>query len=110
MARVIPPFPASFHYSRIAPFSGVMLPRWPQVGAAGWKQPTLLLGVLDEARNKAMLSPEILAAALLKLLSDPEECHRIGENSRAVSEQFLWPRVIKRFEASYYQAVDDFKR
>jgi glycosyltransferase involved in cell wall biosynthesis len=70
----------------------------------------LLLGVPDEARNRAMLSPEALAAALVKLLSDPKECHRIGENCRAVSEQFLWPRVVKRFEASYYQAVEDFKR
>ena len=70
----------------------------------------LLVGVPDEARNRAMLSPEVLATALLKLLSDPKECHRIGENCRTVSEQFLWPRAVKRFEASYYQAVDDFKR
>ena len=69
----------------------------------------LLLGVPDEARNRATLSAEVLAAALLKLLSDPKNCQRIGENCRAVSEQFLWPRVVKRFEASYYQAVDDSK-
>ncbi len=69
----------------------------------------LLLGVPDEARNRAILSPEALAAALLKLLSDPKECHRIGENCRAVSERFLWPRVVKKFEASYYEAVNDFK-
>src|SRR6266436_2218294 len=47
----------------------------------------LLVGVPDEARNRAMLSPEVLAAALLKLLSDPKECHRLGENCRTVSEQ-----------------------
>ena len=70
----------------------------------------VLLGVPHEARNRAMLSPEVLAAGLLELISDPKECQRIGENCRAVSEQFLWPRVVKRFEASYYQAVDDFKR
>jgi glycosyltransferase involved in cell wall biosynthesis len=70
----------------------------------------VLLGVPDEARNRAMLSPEVLAAGLLKLLSDPTECHRIGENCRAVSEQFLWPRVVKRFEASYKKAVEDFKK
>ena len=68
----------------------------------------LLLGVPDEARNRAMLSPEALATALLKLLSDPKECQRIGENCRAVSEQFLWPRVVKRFEASYYEALNGF--
>ena len=70
----------------------------------------VLLGVPDEARNRAKLNPEVLAAGLLELLSDPKECQRIGENCRAVSEQFLWPRVVKRFEASYYQAVNDFKR
>ena len=62
------------------------------------------------AHNRATLSPEALAAALLKLLSDPKECRRIGENCRAVSEQFVWPRVVKRFEASYYQALEDFKK
>jgi len=70
----------------------------------------LLVGMPGEARNRAMLSPEVLAAALLKLLSDPKECHRLGENCRTVSEQFLWPLAVKRFEASYYQAVDDFKK
>ena len=69
----------------------------------------VLVGVPDHARNRAILSPEALAAALLKLLSDPKECQRIGENCRAVSQQFLWSRAIKRFEASYYQAVEDFK-
>jgi glycosyltransferase involved in cell wall biosynthesis len=70
----------------------------------------VLMGVPDDAHNRATLSPETLAAGLLKLLADPKECRRIGENSHAVSEQFLWPRVIKRFEASYYQALEDFKR
>jgi glycosyltransferase involved in cell wall biosynthesis len=70
----------------------------------------VLLGVPDEAHNRAILSPDALAAGLLKLLSDPKECHRIGENCRAVSEQFLWRHAIKRFEASYYQAMDDLKR
>jgi glycosyltransferase involved in cell wall biosynthesis len=68
----------------------------------------VLLGVPDEARNRATLSPETLASALLKLLSDPKECDRIGKNCRTVSEHFLWPRVIKQFEASYYQSVEDF--
>jgi len=70
----------------------------------------VLVGVPDAAYNRAILSPEALAAALLKLLSDPKGCERIGENCRAVSEQFLWPHVIKRFEASYYRAVENFKR
>jgi glycosyltransferase involved in cell wall biosynthesis len=70
----------------------------------------VLLGIPDDAHNRAILSPEALASGLLKLLADPKECQRIGESCRAVSEQFLWPHVIKRFEASYYQAVEDFKK
>jgi glycosyltransferase involved in cell wall biosynthesis len=69
----------------------------------------LLLGVPDEARNMAVLSAEALAAALLELLDDPKACHRIGENCRAVSEQYLWPDIVKRFEASYCQAIKDKK-
>jgi glycosyltransferase involved in cell wall biosynthesis len=70
----------------------------------------VLVGVPDDARNRAILSPEALAGALLKLLSDPKKCQRIGENCRAVSEQFLWPRVVEKFEASYYEAMSAFKR
>jgi glycosyltransferase involved in cell wall biosynthesis len=69
----------------------------------------VLVGVPDEARNKAVLSPETLASALLRLISDFQECRRIGENCHRVSERFLWPRVVKRFEASYCQAVEIFK-
>jgi len=69
----------------------------------------VLVGVPDEARNKAVLSPEALASALLRLISDFQECRRIGENCHRVSERFLWPRVVKRFEASYCQAVEIFK-
>ena len=67
----------------------------------------VLVGVPDDTHNRAILSPEALAGALLKLLADPKECQRIGENCRAVSEQFLWSHVVKRFEASYYQAVEE---
>jgi glycosyltransferase involved in cell wall biosynthesis len=70
----------------------------------------VLVGVPDDARNRAILSPEALAGALLKLLADPKECQRIGENCRAVSEQFVWPHVVEKFEASYYEAMSDFKR
>jgi glycosyltransferase involved in cell wall biosynthesis len=70
----------------------------------------LLVGVPDDVRNRATLTPQTLASALLKLLSDPEECRRIGENCRAVSEHFLWPRVVTRFEASYYQTIESFDK
>jgi glycosyltransferase involved in cell wall biosynthesis len=70
----------------------------------------LLVGVPNEANNSAVLTPEVLAVALLKLLSDPKECERIGGNCRSVSERFLWRRIIKGFESSYYEAVEDFQK
>jgi len=88
LSRVSLPIPATFQHSRIALFSGVMLPRGPQVGAAGRKHPAVLSEVPDEARNRPTLSSNVLAAALLKLLSDAKECHRIGENCRTASSNF----------------------
>lgn len=66
----------------------------------------LLLGTPDENTNSAMLDPETLASALLKLMANPDECRRLGENCRRVSSQFIWPRIVERFEASYYQALN----
>jgi glycosyltransferase involved in cell wall biosynthesis len=76
-----------------------------------WKdgEAGLMVGVPDHVHNRAELSPQYLASALLKLLSDPAECQRLGGNLRKVSEQFVWPRIVERFEASYYEALKVFK-
>ncbi len=66
----------------------------------------LLVGHPDEERNIAQLDPDQLVSALLKLLSDPAECRRLGENLRKVSEQFVWQRIVERFEASYYETLN----
>jgi glycosyltransferase involved in cell wall biosynthesis len=72
-------------------------------GAAG-----LLVGEMDAERNSATLNTEELAAALLKLLADENECHRLGENLQRVSARFVWPKIVGKFEASYYQALDAY--
>jgi glycosyltransferase involved in cell wall biosynthesis len=69
----------------------------------------LLLGQLDRTRNEAALKPKELAAALLDLIADPQECRRLGENCRLVSEEFLWRDTIKRYEKSYERTLDRFK-
>ena len=69
-------------------------------GAAG-----LLVGTPDHARNCAALNPDELARALLGLLSDSAECRRLGENCRRISNHFVWPQVVQRFEEAYYQAL-----
>jgi glycosyltransferase involved in cell wall biosynthesis len=66
----------------------------------------LLLGTPDENTNSATLGPDELASALLKLIANPDECRRLGENCRRVSDRFIWPRIVERFEASYYQALN----
>jgi glycosyltransferase involved in cell wall biosynthesis len=69
----------------------------------------LLLGKPDPIRNEAALAPEELAAALLDLITDSSECRRVGENCRLVSEEFIWPRRIQRYEQSYRLTLDRYK-
>jgi glycosyltransferase involved in cell wall biosynthesis len=69
----------------------------------------LLLGKPDPIRNQATLGPEDLAAALLDLITDLPECRRLGENCRLVSEEFIWPRRIQRYEQSYRVTLDRYK-
>jgi glycosyltransferase involved in cell wall biosynthesis len=69
----------------------------------------LLLGKPDSIRNEATLGPEDLADALLDLITNLPECRRLGENCRLVSEEFIWPRRIQRYEQSYRVALDRYK-
>jgi glycosyltransferase involved in cell wall biosynthesis len=69
----------------------------------------LLLGQRDRTRNEAALKPEELAGALLGLITNPQECRRLGENCRLVSEEFLWRHKIEGYEKSYEQTLDQFK-
>lgn len=69
----------------------------------------LMVGIPDHAQNRAELDPEELATALLKLLSDENECKRLGNNLQKISEQFVWSRIVERFEASYHETLKAFK-
>jgi glycosyltransferase involved in cell wall biosynthesis len=66
----------------------------------------LLLGQPNRTRNEAALKPEKLATALLDLIADPQECRRLGENCRLVSEKFLWRDTIQRYEKSYRRTLE----
>jgi len=65
----------------------------------------LLLGRQNAKQNAVDLTAEELAARLHHLLNSPEECVRLGENCRRVSGKFVWPEVVKRFEAAYQSAL-----
>jgi glycosyltransferase involved in cell wall biosynthesis len=65
----------------------------------------MLLGQPDESGNTARLSSEELACGMMELLNNPELGRRLGEECYQRSENFLWPRVVKNFEGSYFSAI-----
>ncbi len=47
-----------------------------------------------------------IAAAILELLNDPAQRHRMGENGRrAVYERYTWPRIVEQLTAEYLNAI-----
>ena len=67
----------------------------------------LLLGKQNTKENSVDLTAKELAASLQQLLNSPEDRLRLGENCRRVSEKFVWPEAVKRFEAAYQCALDN---
>lgn len=65
----------------------------------------LLVGTPNRKRNLVNVTAGELAASLYQLLDSPEECARLGQNCRRVSDKFVWPEAVKRFEAAYRAAV-----
>ena len=70
----------------------------------------LLVGAPDRKNNVVDISADELAVMLYRLLNAPEECSRLGQNCRRVSERFVWPEVVKRFEAAYETALSDYAK
>jgi glycosyltransferase involved in cell wall biosynthesis len=66
----------------------------------------LLLGTPSARRNAVDITAEELAASLYRLLNSPDECARLGQNCRRVSEKFVWPQIVKKFEAAYRAALE----
>ena len=65
----------------------------------------LLVGkTTSEHACYAAVTPVELARAVLKLLQDKSLRRELGENCHRVSEQFTWPHIVQRFEASYITA------
>ena len=65
----------------------------------------LLVGTPGTKRNAVDITAEELAANLHHLLNSPEECARLGQNCRRVSDKFIWPEAVKRFEVAYQGAL-----
>jgi glycosyltransferase involved in cell wall biosynthesis len=65
----------------------------------------LLVGTPDRKGNAVDVTADELTASLYQLLNSPEECSRLGQNCRRVSDKFVWPEAVKRFEAAYQGAL-----
>jgi glycosyltransferase involved in cell wall biosynthesis len=70
----------------------------------------LLVGRPGKKRNAVDVTADELATGLYQLLRSPEECARLGENCRRVSEKFVWPHVVKSFEAAYQGALGNVSK
>jgi phosphatidylinositol alpha-mannosyltransferase len=49
--------------------------------------------------------PAALAAAVRRLLTDPDLAHRLGDAGRSRAERFAWPVVAEEIEGAYRQAL-----
>ena len=74
----------------------------------GRKGAALLVGPADATSNKVEVNAAELARVLKWVLEQPGEARAIGEKARCVSDDFLWPKVVSRFERAYASAMEGF--
>jgi glycosyltransferase involved in cell wall biosynthesis len=66
----------------------------------------LLVGLANSARNENRLEPEELSEQILNLIQNPRLAAKIGQECRRISEKFIWPEIVKKFEASYGKVLE----
>ncbi|MEJ1936151.1 glycosyltransferase family 4 protein, partial [Nostoc sp. NIES-2111] len=71
----------------------------------GQQEAALLVGSAYGKGNQVHVEPEELSDAILKILSEPELAECLGNNGYRVSGEFLWTKVVSRFEAAYCNAI-----
>jgi len=76
----------------------------------GAENAAILAGSEDASDNRVEISADELAVELFRLLTNPDERKRIGENAFRVSRRFLWPAVVTRFEQAYENTVLTFQK
>jgi len=65
----------------------------------------LLVGTANGQASGIPVEPAELAEAMLQILNEPLLARRLGENLRRVSSEFIWPKVVTRFEAAYRETL-----
>ncbi len=96
--------------SRSDSFGIVLLEAWqharPVIGARAGGIP----GVIDDGRNGLLVdygNPQALAAAMTRLLDDPELADALGADGlRKVTQDLTWERTAALTEAAYRRIVD----
>jgi len=61
----------------------------------------LLVGRANPAKNKNILEPEELSDQILNLIQNPRLAAQIGEECRRVSGEFIWSKIVEKFEHAY---------
>lgn len=73
----------------------------------GRQDAILLAGAACGLGNQVCLEPEELKDALLKLLSNPSLVERLGKNAYSISSEFVWSKIVTRFEIAYQRAIKE---
>ena len=68
----------------------------------------LLVGRANPSKNENYLEPQELSEQILNLIQNSRFAAQIGEECRRVSGKFVWPEVVKKFEASYEKVLERF--
>ena len=76
----------------------------------GQYEAALLVGAACGSGNQVELQPVELTEAMMRVLNDGVHTTSIGQNAYRISEEFLWSRVVLRFEAAYQRAIYDVPR
>ena len=66
----------------------------------------LLVGRANTVKNENLLEPDELSEQILNLIQNPRLAAQIGEECRSVSGKFIWPEIVKKFDASYQKVLE----
>ena len=61
----------------------------------------LLVGRGNPAKNENRLEPEELSDQILNLIQNPRLAAQIGSECRRVSGEFIWSKIVEKFEHAY---------
>lgn len=61
----------------------------------------LLIGRANPSKNENRLEPQELSDQILNLIQNPRLAAQIGEECRRVSGEFIWSKIVEKFERAY---------